>query len=330
MHYFVFPSWLKPEIVPGLPFRWYALMYVVAFFITYALFIRQSDRTAISSDRESVSGFFVSGFAGLLIGARVFYCLVYDTSGIYLHKPWLMFWPFSPSLSFTGLSGMSYHGGVLGAAAAAVIYGLWKKIDLLQWGDMLLAALPLGYMFGRIGNFINGELYGRVTAAWWGVLFPNAGNLPVHEPWVRKLMSGFGLQETGGMVNLPRHPSQLYEAFGEGLLLWLILWFIVRKRKKFKGEVISAYLIGYGIIRFIIEYFRTPDRGMGFPIMFSPVTTSSHLVISPVNFTTGQILCAGMILAGTACWFLFRYMNANPDVMRRRNRLPAGNGRDTD
>ena len=283
MHFFTFPSWLHPQILPWLPFRWYALMYVVAFIISYRLFLYQSDQQSHPASRDSVFGFFISGFVGAMLGARIFYCLVYDTTGHFMTHPWLIFWPFDSSWEFIGLAGMSYHGGVIGGTAGAVLYGIRKRIDLLQWGDMVLAAFPLGYMFGRLGNFINGELYGRVSTAWWAVLFPDAEKLSVHEPWVRDVMTSKGIAETGNFINLPRHPSQIYEALGEGLLLWLILWFI-------------------------IEYFRTPDAGMDFPLMFSPVTTTIHLVISPVNFTTGQILCAIMIASGIASWFVFRHL----------------------
>jgi phosphatidylglycerol:prolipoprotein diacylglycerol transferase len=289
-------------------------MYIVAFFITYRLFLFQFNRTGTPIQRDNVLNFFISGFIGALLGARIFYCLIYDTSGRCLTHPWLIFWPFDQAWTFVGLAGMSYHGGVIGGTAGALAYGIKKRVDLLLWGDMILAAFPLGYMFGRLGNFINGELYGRVSTAWWAVLFPDAGKLSVHEHWVQDVMQSAGIAASGAMVNLPRHPSQLYEAAGEGLLLWLILWFIVRKKKPFKGAVISAYLAGYGSIRFIIEYFRTPDAGMDFPVMFSPVTTTSHLVISPVNFTTGQILCALMILAGTASWFFFRHLHTREQI----------------
>jgi phosphatidylglycerol:prolipoprotein diacylglycerol transferase len=119
-------------------------------------------------------------------------------------------------------------------------------------------------------------------------------------------MNSPGLQGAGGFVNLPRHPSQLYEAFGEGLILWLVLWFIVRKRKKFKGQIIAAYFIGYGAIRFFIEYFRTPDKGMDFPVMFTPVSSTSQLEIYPFNFTTGQLLCACMIAGGVLLHFFLK------------------------
>lgn len=305
MHYLNFPSWLKPQIIPGLPFRWYALMYVVAFAVVFMLFMRQLSAQERTAGKEKVTGFFITVFLSGLLGARLFYALVYEPTGIYLHKPWLLFWPFDSSLHFRGIAGMSYHGCMIGGTIGALVYARIKRIDILHWGDMLLAAFPLGYTFGRIGNFINAELYGRVTLSPWGVLFPDAERLPSGESWVRDVMHHAGIDGTG-MVNLPRHPSQLYEAFGEGLLLWLILWFIVRKRQRVKGAVIAAYFIGYGAIRFIIEYFRTPDRGLDFPVMLTPVNTTSHLVISPLNLTTGQLLCAAMIAGGLVFYLALR------------------------
>ena len=107
------------------------------------------------------------------------------------------------------------------------------------------------------------------------------------------------------MVNLPRHPSQLYEAFFEGIVLWLVLWFLLRRRSPFKGFMIGAYITGYGLVRFFIEYFREPDRHIGFPIRLSSADNPIHLFVSPWNFTTGQILCFLMILAGAALLFIF-------------------------
>jgi len=161
---------------------------------------------------------------------------------------------------------------------------------------MLTAAIPLGYTFGRLGNFINGELYGRITKAPWGMVFPNAEGFPAKDQWVKDFASAVGIPVPGsGLVNLPRHPSQLYEALFEGLILWLVLWFIVRKRKPYSGFVIACYVLGYGIIRFFIEYVRQPDQGIGFLITLVRLDNPSQF--SPFNFTTGQILNLLMIAA---------------------------------
>ena len=150
-----------------------------------------------------------------------------------------------------------------------------------------------------MGNFINAELYGRVTTLSWGMIFPGAARFPVTLPWVKDLALRVGLEiPDSGTVNLPRHPSQLYEAFFEGVFLWALLWFVFKKRKKFHGALLSLYLMGYGFVRFFIEYTREPDRDMGFPIEMVETNGEIYRFISFFNFSTGQILCFLMILSG--------------------------------
>ena len=297
--YLTFPDWIKPEIISGLPIRWYGLMYVVAFALTYWLFTVQVKRSGQTIASETISNFFFSGLAGMLIGARIFATLVYDTSGRYWERPWLIFWPFDDAGQFTGFAGMSFHGGLIGVITGVVIYARVKKLNLLEWGDWVVAAFPLGYTFGRLGNFINSELWGRATLAPWGMVFPNGEPLPVATPWVKEAVDQTGVAVVNGMANLPRHPSQLYEAFGEGLLLWLIFWFLLKDRKPFQGFLIGAYLIAYGVVRFVIEYFRNPDKGLDFIIAFEPGASTSQLHVPLFNFSMGQILCALMIIAGS-------------------------------
>jgi len=285
-------------------------MYVIAFAFTYWLFDIQVKKSGTVLGKDTVSNFFFSGLAGMLIGARIFATLIYADDRLnYLWHPWLIFWPFSPSGQFTGFAGMSFHGGLLGAVVGAVIYARVKKLDILLLADWIFAAFPLGYTFGRFGNFINDELWGRVTTAPWGIVFPTGEPLSSSLPWVQEVMRKTGLTaDPSGMVNLPRHPSQLYEAFGEGLLLWLLFWFVLKDRKPFKGFMIGAYLIGYGIVRFVIEYFRNPDKGLDFIVVFQPGYSTSQLEIPLLNFSMGQILCALMILAGgLTLWGLKTY-----------------------
>jgi len=296
--YLTFPDWIKPEIISGLPVRWYGLMYVVAFAFTYGLFQLQAKRSGQTLAKDTVSNFFFSGLAGMLIGARIFATLIYDTSGRYWTHPWLIFWPFDEAGGFTGFAGMSFHGGLLGAIVGALIYATVKKLDVLLWADWVFAAFPLGYTFGRLGNFINSELWGRVTTAPWGMVFPNGEPLAVNQAWVQDAMAQTGVQAVGDFVNLPRHPSQLYEAFGEGLLLWLVFWFLLKDRKPFRGFMIGAYLIGYGAVRFVVEYFRNPDKGLDFIIAFEPGASTSQLQVPLLNFSMGQILCTIMMVAG--------------------------------
>jgi phosphatidylglycerol:prolipoprotein diacylglycerol transferase len=171
---------------------------------------------------------------------------------------------------------------------------------------MLVTGSALGYTFGRLGNFINGELFGRVTALPWGMVFPLAEEFPVREPWVRELAARVGLDLTGlAQVNLPRHPSQLYEAFFEGIVLWAILWFGLRKRRAFRGQLMAVYIMGYGALRFLIEYVRQPDVELGFPIQLVRLANPQYQ-FSPFNLTTGQLLNLLMVLVGVLCWLLFQ------------------------
>ena len=313
-----YPSWLKPEIIPGLPLRWYGLMYLVAFAIAYWFFCRQIKEKKLELPQDTVANLFFWGIIGLLLGARILSALIYDYDAIEPNKnlinPLLIFWPFDANFRFTGLRGMSYHGGLLGAVTAIFIYCKRKGLSFLQMGDIAATSVPLGYTFGRLGNFINGELYGRVTSSAWGVIFPHAERLSTRFAWVREIAEATGIALPSGdpgMVNLPRHPSQLYEAFFEGIFLWLVMWFLLRRRAPFKGFMIGAYIIGYGFVRFFIEYFREPDKNLGFPIRFSSLDNPVHLLVSPWNFTTGQILCFLMMAAGAALLYIFSRMDKN-------------------
>lgn len=307
--YLLYPSWIKPEIIPGLPIRWYGLMYLVAFLITYWLFKYQIKERKLKINNDDVLNLFFWSIIGLLVGARAFAVTIYDPTGYYLHHPLQIILPFARvngRLVFTGIQGMSYHGGLVGVLTAFIIYCRVKKINARDWGDMAVAAIPLGYTFGRLGNFINGELYGRVTTAPWGMIFPHAQKFPVSKTWVQHFAAKVGINTAGmSMVNLPRYPSQLFEAFFEGFFLWIVMWFILRKKKMFKGFLISCYIIGYGIIRFFIEYIREPDIGIGYPIQLVHVDNPIYQ-FSPFNFTTGQILNFFMIAGGVIALFIFK------------------------
>jgi phosphatidylglycerol:prolipoprotein diacylglycerol transferase len=244
-----------------------------------------------------------------MVGARLVAVTVYSPDGYYLSHPWEIIVPVRivggrPRL--TGLAGMSYHGGLAGTILACILYIRRKGWNIREWGDMMVTGSALGYTFGRLGNFINGELFGRVTTLPWGMVFPLAGEFSTREAWVRETAAKVGMDISGlQQVNLPRHPSQLYEAFFEGIVLWAVLWFLFRKRHAFKGQLMAVYIMGYGLLRFLIEYVRQPDVELGFPIELVPL---EHLQIqfSPFNFTTGQILNLIMILAGVLCYLLFR------------------------
>lgn len=311
--YLTFPDWLRAEIIPGLPFRWYGLMYLIAFAITYVLFMVQLRRRELDVDQDTVVNFFFWGIIGLLIGARLFSTLFFDPTGIYLQRPWLIFWPFRDG-QFVGLQGMNYYGGLVGAIVGFVVYARVKKIAILDWGDMLMGGIPLGYTFGRFGNFINGELYGRVTTAPWGVVFPNARRFRASEEWVREFAAQVGI-ETGGadaLVNLPRHPTQLYEAFSEGVLLWLIIWFVFRRRKPYDGFIVGFYIIAYGVFRFIIDYFRMPISASDFALRLADTGLPVHFVQSPLNLIPSQFYSLAMIVGGALFLLVVSRRSAKP------------------
>ena len=301
-----YPSWIHPEIFPGVPFlgllRWYGLMYIFAFGTAYFVLSKlrkagELDSPGQTTTDDDLFSFFGFGVLFLLLGARIFSTLVYDTSGIYRQKPWLIFWPFNEAGQFTGLAGMSFHGGVIGGLLGMVIWCLTHKRPLWKWIDAMAVAIPLGYTFGRIGNFLNGELYGRITTMPWGMIFPGAQRFSVSIPWVKEFaeQAGLTIAENARLINLPRHPSQLYEAFFEGIVLFLIMWFL-RKKKPFDGFMAGIFLIGYGVFRFAIEYFREPDADLGYRISVTDAPT--YMNVSLLNISTGQILCFLMILGG--------------------------------
>lgn len=307
MLYINYPSWIHPELFPGVPFlgliRWYGLMYIFAFstaFLVLKKLLKEGalDTPEQKATEDDIFSFIATGIVFLLIGARLFSTLIYDTSGIYLRKPWLIFWPFDENHNFTGLAGMSYHGGFVGGLFGMIFWCWRHKKNYLQWIDAMACCIPLGYTFGRLGNFLNGELYGRITTAPWGVVFPGAPRFSASINWVKNMAEacGMNLADTGLLVNLPRHPSQIYEALFEGLILWLIV-FSLRNRRPFRGWTTALYSIGYGIFRFFIEYFREPDSDIGYRIAVDS-TAPTYLNTSLLNISTGQILCFLMIVFG--------------------------------
>lgn len=255
------PMNLSPYIFDVGFFRlhWYGLMYIVAFVVTLLLVLYRIKHEDFPFSKEVVLDYLIWAILGLLIGARLGYVLFYNPA-YYLAHPLQIFLPFDfqNGLQLVGISGMSYHGGLIGIVTATIWFVKKKKLHLGKLIDLFVPAIPLGYLFGRIGNFINGELYGRITDMPWGMIFPGA-------PYGKL-----------------RHPSQLYEAFFEGLILFLVLWFL-RKKKALHGHLLSLYLIGYGIARFAIEFVREPDAQLGFVIG---------------TLTMGQLLTSIMIIVG--------------------------------
>jgi len=322
-----YPSWIHPEIFPGIPIlgliRWYGLMYIFAFATAIRIFMQLQKEGLLDSHKrpatqDDVFGFFTFGIIGLLLGARIFSTIVYDTSGMYRQAPWLIFWPFDKGGAFTGLAGMSYHGGFIGGFIGMLIWCAKNKRPYLQWIDAMGVSIPLGYTFGRLGNFFNAELYGRITTMPWGMIFPGAPRFSRSIDWVQKIVeqSGMNVDAQTALINLPRHPSQLYEAFFEGLVLFALMRFLSTK-KPVRGVLTGMYTTGYGIVRFIIEYFREPDADIGYRISSDP-DAPIYFNQSLLNLSTGQILCLIMIAGGTlliaVCIFRTQKRSAGTDM----------------
>jgi len=295
-----FPAWLKPEIIPGLPFRWYGLMYILAFGTAWFLFRVESKRLGKPWSEDLAANFFLWAIVGVLFGGRLAGTLIYEPTDYYWRHPWFIFWPFDETGRFVGYQGMSFHGGLAGVIGATLVWCRVHKENWLAWADIIAMATPLGYTFGRLGNFINGELWGKITAKPWGMVFPYAERFSARETWVQDFAAkvGITLNSMNDAVNLPRHPSQLYEAIFEGLALWLVLWLIVRKRRPYEGFATGVYIVGYGLIRFVIEYFREPDAGLGYIIKFGAPDAPTYTFTTFLNLSMGQILCFFMVVGG--------------------------------
>ena len=222
--------------IGGLSVHWYGIMYATAFIsaVMIAKWIVKKDKLNISQDFLDSYIWWVE--IGVILGARVGYILFYDpNSSYYLTHPWQIFNPFDADGSFVGISGMSYHGALAGFIIASILWCRKYKTNFWFMVDIAALAVPLGYIFGRIGNFLNKELVGRVTEQPWGIY----------------------------VDGILRHPSALYEAFLEGFIIFVIL-FIARTKKQFDGQLGLLYVILYSIMRIIAEVFREPDIQLGF------------------------------------------------------------------
>lgn len=241
---------IDPVIVQLGPFalRWYGVMYLLGFFIGYLVIRHLADKRQLPLNRDGQSDLLFYCVLGVILGGRLGYVLFYN-AGYYLQHPLQIFSVWE--------GGMSFHGGLLGVVVAALLFSWRRKLPVLLLGDILVTASALGLGLGRLGNFINGELWGRVTTVPWGMVFPAAGPEP-------------------------RHPSQLYEAILEGLVLFVILWWL-HHRKASHGVPFFSFFLLYGSFRFVIEFFRQPDAHLGFLW---------------AGATMGQMLCLPMILVG--------------------------------
>ncbi len=246
-----------------LALRWYGLMYLLGFLASFFL-VRLQIREECGSDpgcRQEqyalLDGLLAALIIGVIVGGRLGYVLFYNL-GYFMEHPL--------EIPATWHGGMSFHGGAAGALVAGWLYCRMRGQEFLRWADRVIVTVPIGLGLGRIGNFINGELYGRPAdpdTVPWAMIFPD-----------------------GGLV--PRHPSQLYEAFLEGLVMFFILW-PLRKRPWPPGRKAALFFMLYGLFRFLVEFFREPDPQIGF-IAFGWLTM-------------GQLLSAVLIAAAAAFWF---------------------------
>lgn len=249
-----FPA-IDPVAVAIGPFvvRWYALAYIAGLLIGWRYCLVLADRPPRLIERRDIDDFLVWATLGVVLGGRIGYVLFYQP-GYYLQHPIeaLYLWH----------GGMSFHGGALGVTLAILLFTRARRLPVLAFSDVIAEAIPIGLFFGRIANFINGELFGRETDVPWAMAFPNGG--PV-----------------------PRHPSQLYEAVCEGLLLFLLLLLAEhRGARRRPGIVTGLFLVGYAVARMSGELFRQPDAQLGFLVLG---TTMGQLLSIPV-------LIAGILL----------------------------------
>lgn len=229
--------------------HWYGLMYLIGFAIAWAL--ARLRATSKGFYKAQVEDLLFYSALGVIIGGRLGYALFYDLAAN-LDNPTnvLKIWQ----------GGMSFHGGLLGVLLAMWLFTRKSGKSFFEITDFIAPMVPLGLLFGRIGNFINGELWGKVSEVPWAMVFPGAGALP-------------------------RHPSQLYQGLMEGLLLFILLWWFSSKPRP-RAAVSGLFLAGYGAFRFMVEFVRVPDPQYGY-LAFDWLTM-------------GQVLCLPMILAGIA------------------------------
>ncbi|MCC5791370.1 MAG: prolipoprotein diacylglyceryl transferase [Legionellaceae bacterium] len=251
--------WIHPQIDPvalhigPLQVHWYGLMYLLAFASAWGLALWRAKRSQSAWTSEQVSDLIFYGALGVVLGGRLGYMLFYDFSH-FIRQPWtaLMLWQ----------GGMSFHGGLLGVILAMGLFARRTGKSLLAVTDFIAPLVPLGLALGRMGNFINGELWGRVSDVPWAMVFPQVDSLP-------------------------RHPSQLYQLGLEGLVLFIGLWLYSAKARP-TGRVSAWFLIGYATARFVVEFFREPDFHLGY-IAFEWVTMGQLLSIPMVFLGIGLL-----------------------------------------
>jgi phosphatidylglycerol---prolipoprotein diacylglyceryl transferase len=243
---------------------WYWLVYFIGLVWTLFMVHRLNNQLELGLQRKDIADYFQWGWLALFLGARLFYILVYNLD-YFIKYPHMI-----PKI---WLGGMSFHGALCAIALSIYLTAKWKKQNFLLIADCLATVSPLVLGFGRIANFINGELAGRATTVAWAVIFPRYKD------------------------GIPRHPSQLYQALCEGFILFFILW-LSRKKIKYKsGHQSAIFLMGYGVARFVVEFFREADPQLGYYFF---------------GITMGQFLCLLMISSG--CYLLMRSQRSSIDT----------------
>ena len=242
--------------------HWYGITYLAAFGLFFALALRRLSHQPFASvqgpgawSRTDIEDMLFLGVLGVVIGGRLGFCLFYKPA-YYLAHPLEVF--------AVWLGGMSFHGGLVGVIVSQIWFARSRNKPFWQVMDLVAPCVPLGLAAGRVGNFINGELWGRPAdpSLPWAMIFPQSGSM------------------------VPRHPSQIYQFLLEGVLLFVILWLYARKERR-EARVSAVFLIGYGVLRFTAEYFREPD---------------SYLGLLSLGLSMGQWLCLPMIIAGVLLW----------------------------
>ena len=246
--------------------HWYGLTYLVAFGLFLWLALQRAALpwfAQVGWTRRDVEDLLFYGVLGVVVGGRLGYAIFYKP-GHYLSNPL--------EIAMVWKGGMSFHGGLLGVLGAMALFARGKGRPFLQVMDLIAPCVPLGLASGRIGNFINGELWGRAADASlpWAMVFPQSG------------------------LNIPRHPSQLYQFALEGLLLFVLLWWYAKKPRGL-GQVSGVFLMGYGVLRFVAEYFREPDSFLG---------------LLALGMSMGQWLCVPMVAAGAWLWLRGRSLES--------------------
>ena len=234
--------------------HWYGLMYLIGFALVWLAGRWRINAGKTDLTLRDLEDIIFYGVIGVIAGGRLGYVLFYKPAE-YLQNPVEIFYLWQ--------GGMSFHGGLVGVIVVLLLLAHQKKKSLLELGDFIAPMIPLGLATGRLGNFINGELWGRPTDVAWGMVFPMLGD------------------------GISRHPSQLYEMALEGFLLFAVVWWFARKPRP-TGQTSAVFLIGYGVFRFMVEYTREPDAFLG-PVLGS--------------LTMGQLLSVPMVVAGAVIYW---------------------------